>query len=392
MGVSESGQAVYAPSTVFVVRIHVGEPTHFLLFSPDSLTPASKAIVNKNRAARPSTFQPRAIPPRWGGTPRDIAEEWLSGYYSYSPRTRALYRDAILVKFIGWLEEHGVEEMADVRPGHINAFMQAEFERPRLKERSDGDRPGKISTSSLMRLHQNLRSFFRWCVASEYMVSSPMDSPAVKAPKQIASLRTAFTREEAQRLVRWNSFKGIRALRYRDRAIVLLLLDCALRASELLSLEVDSIETRTRAGNARLLGAEAGKQTEHWLKVRGKGQKERFVRVGDSTYKAVIAWLRVRFPSSGSSALFTTIQGNPMTYQALHKMVHNLGVYAGVEDCYIHRFRHTGLTELYLDSTNIELVKMVAGHSDVVTTGRYLRRVGIQYQQSEYRTPGEWLA
>lgn len=348
--------------------------------------------MNNTRPAKRSTFQPRAIPPRWGGTPRDIAEEWLSGYYSYSPRTIALYRDAIVAKLVGWLEAHDVEELADVRPGHINAFMQGEFERPRLKQRSDGDRPGRISTSSLTRLHQNLRGFFRWCVASEYLVVSPMDSPAVKAPKRIATLRTGFTREESQRLVRWNSFKGVRALRYRDRAIVLLLLDCALRASELLSLEVDSIETRTRAGNARVVGAAEGKQTEHWLKIRGKGQKERFVRVGDNAYKAVIAWLRVRAATPGVRSMFTTMQGNVLTYQALHKMVHNLGVYAGVEDCYIHRFRHTGLTEIYLDSTDIELVKMVAGHADVTTTGRYLRRVGIQYQQSDYRTPGEWLA
>ena len=349
--------------------------------------------MNKNPRRKASTFQPRAIPPRWGGTPRDIAEEWLSGYYSYSKRTVALYREAIADKFVGWLEANGVEELADVRPRHINEFMQREFERPRKKVRADGDRPGHISSSSLMRLHQNLRSFFKWCVASEYLLNSPMDSPAVRAPKRSTILRQAFTREEAQRLVRWNTYKGIRALRYRDRAIILLLLDCGLRASELLSLQVDSIETRTRAGNVRLIGpADGSKRTDQWLKIRGKGQKERYVRVGETTYKAVIAWLRVRLPAPGSNAMFTSIQASPLAYHALQKMVHNLGIYAGVDDCFIHRFRHTALTELYLETTNIELVKMVAGHSDVVTTGRYLRRVGVQYQQQEYRTPGEWLA
>ena len=81
-----------------------------------------------------------------------------------------------------------------------------------------------------------------------------------------------------------------------------------------------------------------------------------------------------------------------MGYMALNSMMHNLGIYAGVPDCYIHRFRHTALAELYLNTTDIELVKMVAGHADVTTTGRYLRRVGIQYQQTPYETPGQWLA
>lgn len=348
--------------------------------------------MNNKKPLNPRGFKPHGLPPRWGGSPRDIAEEWLSGYYSYSARTVQLYREAIVDKFVAWLEANGIEELADVRPIHINAFMQTEFERPRLKPRSDGDRPGRISTSSLARLHQNLRSFFRWAVASEYVINSPMDSATVKAPKRATTLRTGFTREEAQRLVRWNAYKDVRVLRHRDRAIVLLLLDCALRASELLSLEVDSIESRTRVGNARLVGPAAGKQTEHWLRIRGKGQKERYVRVGDTTYKAVIAWLRVRTSSPGNRSMFTTMQGRPMGYMALNSMIHNLGIYAGVPDCYIHRFRHTALTELYLNTTDIELVKMVAGHADVTTTGRYLRRVGIQYQQTPYETPGQWLA
>ncbi len=340
---------------------------------------------------QPSRFQPRALPARWGGTLRDIAEEWLATYYSYSPKTRALYTSAILGSLVPALERAGVEELADVRPAHLNAWLADEFARPRKRARYDGDRPGQISSSSLTRLYSTARSFFRWCVASEYLVVSPMEQ--VKAPKRPEFLRQGFTREEAQRLVRWNGYKGIRALRHRDRAIVLLLLDTGLRASELLSLTTSSIETRTRAGNVRLVGAEDGsKRIEHWLRVRGKGQKERYVKIGDVTHKAVSAWLRVRLPAPGSEALFTSIQQTPLGYHALQKMLHSLGEFAGVENVYPHRFRHTAATELYLDSTNIELVRTVLGHSDVTTTGRYLRRVGTHYQEMDYRTPGEWLA
>jgi site-specific recombinase XerD len=343
------------------------------------------------KGAKPSRFKPRPVPARWGGTLRDIAEEWLATYYSYSPKTRTLYHSAILGSLVPALESAGIEEIDEVRPSHLNTWLGEEFARPRRRARYDGDRPGFISSSSLTRLYSTARSFFRWCVASDYLVASPMEQ--VKAPKRPEFLRQGFTREEAQRLVRWNGYKGIRALRLRDRAIVLLLLDTGLRAAELLSLTTSSIETRTRAGNVRLVGAEDGsKRIEHWLKVRGKGKKERYVKIGDVTHKAVMAWLRSRLPAPGSDAMFTTIQQTPLNYQALHSMLANLGEFAGVEHCYPHRFRHTAATELYLDSTNIELVRTVLGHSDVTTTGRYLRRVGTHYQEMDYRTPGEWLA
>lgn len=348
--------------------------------------------MNRNGARKPSTFKPEALPARWGGTPRDIAEEWLATYYSYSPNTIRIYRETVLARFVPWLEENGIEELADLRPVHITAFMQAEFNRPRKKARRDGDRGQFISSSSLLRLFQNLKSFLKWCVASEYLVHSPMDNDIIRAPKQPLALREAFTREEAQRLIRWNAFKGIRAVRYRDRALVTLMLDTGLRAAELLSLQVDSIETRVASGGVRLVGAEEGKRVQRWLKIRGKGRKDRFVRVGDEAFKAVNAWMRVRMAAPGSDALWTTIQGTPLDYQALYKMLLHLGEYAGVENVYPHRFRHTAATELYLETKDIELVRHMLGHEDISITARYLRRVGMDYQTTDYRTPGEWLA
>jgi integrase/recombinase XerD len=80
-----------------------------------------------------------------------------------------------------------------------------------------------------------------------------------------------------------------------------------------------------------------------------------------------------------------------MAYSALWAMIRNLGVYAGVANVHPHILRHTAATELYRETKDIMKVKSFLGHSKVQTTERYLKRLGVELAEEDYRTPDEWL-
>ena len=113
-----------------------------------------------------------------------------------------------------------------------------------------------------------------------------------------------------------------------DRAIILLLLDTGLRASELCGIKFGDINLTTNS-----------------IKVLGKGQKERLVYFGKRTSKALWKLLTPRLKDSKSDALVFTVGPEddlrPMTRDVLRRLLVRIGERAGVANVYPHRFRHT---------------------------------------------------
>lgn len=339
--------------------------------------------MNEIKTVRPSTGEPRNDPLPWDVSGlRDTCEEWLLTYFAASPKTIAIYRDAIERRMIPFLEGQGIFELSDVTPKALTLFLVHEWERPRQRARRDGDRSrnaegtGRISTEVIVRTYEIMRTFFKWAVAQGYLERQPMDG--VRRPARSKLVREAVSTEEAKRMMAFNREKDDPVIRSRDNAIMTLLLGTGLRANELRMMRIQDIDW-------------ANRRVTIW-NAKGEGQVQTRVRLSPKAYQALREWLRARQKYKVTSDwVWISQRRQHMTYQALWHVVRRLGEYAGVEGAYPHQIRHTAATQLYMETKDIMLVKQFMRHSKVATTERYLKRLGIDLEQTDYRTPDEWL-
>lgn len=304
----------------------------------------------------------------------------MASYYAASPRTVSIYRDAIERRMTAWLEEQGVYELSAVTPRHLTLFLTHEWDRPRLRQRADGDRgeAGRISTETMVRTYEIMRTFWKWVAGVGYIHRNPMET--IRKPAKPRLTRHALSTTEARDLIAKCREKDDPIVAARDEAIVTLFLGTGLRVGALLGLRLGDIDW----ANKRLLIRDD----------KGEGTVQKRVRLSPRAYQALRKWVRAREKYQvRSEALWISIRRRPMSYQAMWWVIRKLGEYAGTEGrTHPHRLRHTAATELYRETKDIMMVKQFLGHSRVQTTERYLTRLGIELAEANYRTPDEWLA
>ncbi|MFC1969319.1 tyrosine-type recombinase/integrase, partial [Chloroflexota bacterium] len=144
-------------------------------------------------------------------------------------------------------------------------------------------------------------------------------------------------------------------------AIILMFLDTGLRASELANIKIDEIES------------ERG-----WIKVKGKGAKERVVRIGATVQKALWRYLVYR-EKSKCQELWITEEGNPMKVAGIQIMIKRLKERAGVKakgNC--HKFRHTFALNFLRQDRNPFNLQYLLGHSDLRMVKHYVSTLGME--------------
>jgi site-specific recombinase XerD len=151
----------------------------------------------------------------------------------------------------------------------------------------------------------------------------------------------------------------------RNRCLMLVMVDCGLRAREALQLE------------ARDIDSQSGK-----LKVRqGKGKKDRVLWLNEAALEWLRRW-RERRPVQ-TAALFTTLAGKPLRDNYLRVMVKRYGQKAGIgKDVHPHMLRHTFATDLYRETKNIRLVQKAPGHASLGTTMIYTHIVDEELEDA----------
>lgn len=153
--------------------------------------------------------------------------------------------------------------------------------------------------------------------------------------------------------------------RYRNRALLLFMLDTGVRVSELCTLQAKQIELWTPAALGR-------------AKVLGKGRKERFVYVGAETSDAIRAYVQMERPDdSPHTALFLLGNGEPLTPAAVLKLVKALGRRAGIEGMRVspHVFRHTAAIRKLRAGVGVQVLQAVLGHERIEQTMEYSKLV-----------------
>lgn len=205
-----------------------------------------------------------------------------------------------------------------------------------------------LSKRSQARLLSSFNSFFDYLVSEGERKDNP--SSAVDSPKLGKYLPVVLSVEEVRAILK-------AATNERDRAILEVLYGCGLRVSEVCSLKISEVYLK-----------------DMFVKVMGKGSKERLVPMAPSTASAIIDYLSVRPESDAGceDVLFLNRFGRALSRVAVFKMVKSVALVAGVDkNLSPHTFRHSFATHLIENGADLRVVQEMLGHESILTTEIY---------------------
>ena len=208
-----------------------------------------------------------------------------------------------------------------------------------------------IEASSRARKLSAIKSFYKYLtVRTKQITENPVAD--LEYPKLRKSLPKYLTMEQSAALLR--SVSGQNQIR--DYAILMIFLNCGIRRSELVGLNLTDVY-------------------EDRLRVVGKGNKERFVYFGTSCRKAIDAYLveRNKKVLSDNRALFGSRDGNRISVTAVHRLVKKALLEAGLDPTQFsaHKLRHTAATMMLSGGVDVKTVQEVLGHENLNTTQIY---------------------
>ncbi len=205
-----------------------------------------------------------------------------------------------------------------------------------------------LSKRSQARLLSSLNSFFDYLVSEGERKDNP--SSAVDSPKLGKYLPVVLSVEEVRAILK-------AAPNERDRAILEVLYGCGLRVSEVCSLKISEVYLK-----------------DMFVKVMGKGSKERLVPMAPSTASAIMDYLSVRPENDAGceDVLFLNRFGRALSRVAVFKMVKSVALVAGVDkNLSPHTFRHSFATHLVENGADLRVVQEMLGHESILTTEIY---------------------
>lgn len=249
--------------------------------------------------------------------------------------------------FWRYLEEYckhkNMNDMEAITAFHIRGFLAHRF--------------GKLKKSSMGRKLASLRSFFRFLVRERIVSKNP--AAEIRAPKREHPLPRALSADEMDRFFSRNAEAG-----KRDLAIYELLYSSGLRVGELAALSVLDLDL-----------------DNGWVRVIGKGDKERYVPVGSRAVRAISAYLELRRdlkPSKGrlqqDGHLFLNARGLPLSSRSIRRILKSFLDRAGLaRDASPHALRHSFATHMLQGGADLRSIQELLGHSSLSTTQRYTK-------------------
>ena len=269
------------------------------------------------------------------------------------------------------LDFTGDPEISKITSEQLKNFMY--FLRVEYKPRSNrADANTHYKTTSLRNAWCAVRSLFRWCNVEIGLKRPDLDlvKPEVSYPEIIP-----FQEEEIRRLVKQCS-KPIQSTRdgetyyrksrsaYRDRALILLLLDTGVRVSECAQIRIEDINLDDGTIFIRPVNS-------------SRKNKSRVARIGQASLKAVKKYIQSRGKVFKTDPLFLTIENRAMDRRCIRLALQNVAKLAGVANVYPHRFRHTFAIQYLRNGGDIFSLQYLMGHNDPTMTRHYLHLAQI---------------
>ena len=212
------------------------------------------------------------------------------------------------------------------------------------------------SNRSVARKLSALRSFFDFLVREGVIPHSP--AKLVATPKTPETLPAVMTPEETNTLIdglpRQEGNDKNAAPLARDRLIFELLYGCGLRVGELVGINLEDLD-----------------RAERWIRVRGKGRKERLVPFGRAAGEALDRYLQVR-PATDQPALLLNLRKGRLTARSVERIVKRYAVaLMGDPSLHPHSLRHAFATHLLSDGADLRAIQELLGHASLSTTQKY---------------------
>ncbi len=288
-----------------------------------------------------------------------LVDEYLSTLAverGYSSKTVEAYATD-LKDFLSFLEGQGVLDPKEIIPAHILLFLSEMRKRGLVEE-------------TIARKLSALRGFFSFLVLEHGLSENPLT--LIEGPRPRRKIPLVLSVEEVKRLLEAPDTSS--PLGLRDRAMLELSYSSGLRVSELVSLLV--FDTNIQVG---------------YVKVRGKGAKERLVPMGEYAKEALDLYLKKGRPrlvrNNDEAHVFLNKRGRPLTRQRFWQIIKEYALKAGLSFRITpHVLRHSFATHLLERGADLRTVQMLLGHASLSTTQIYthvqaetLRRVHALY-------------
>lgn len=273
----------------------------------------------------------------------------IEDYKNYLHIERGLSRNSIanyaydLQKLVNWLALHEIQDT----PIKISEQRLQEFIYHIAKE---------VNPRSQSRIISGLRGFFNYLVFEEYRKTNPLE--LIESPKIGRKLPDTLSEEEIDNIISAIDLSNPQG--ERNRAILETLYGCGLRVSELIHLKISDLFFE-----------------EGFIKVTGKGDKQRFVPIANTTKKYISLYRKeIRnhqaISEESQDTLFLNRRGKALSRAMIFTIVKTLAEKAGIQKTVSpHTFRHSFATHLLENGADLRAIQQMLGHESITTTEVY---------------------
>ena len=271
-----------------------------------------------------------------------------------SPLTVEAYAND-LRDYTAFLKGKGISGVDEIERGTVASFEADLFSRG-------------YAASSIERRISVLKGFHRFLVREGYTRRNPADTlPLPKTPDRLPDVLSV---EQVDEMLSQPLEPGPAPLR--DRAILEVMYGCGLRVSECSGLDMSDTML-----------------DEGYLRVVGKGGKERIAPIAGAALRALVVYLEQARPALAkpfakpTAAVFLNARGGRLTRQGMHAIVADAGRTIGIANLHPHTLRHSFATHLLEGGADLRVIQEILGHSDISTTQIYTH-VNRSHIRKEY--------
>ncbi|MCL4478971.1 MAG: site-specific tyrosine recombinase XerD [Deltaproteobacteria bacterium] len=248
-----------------------------------------------------------------------------------------------LKRFIEYLDKSSVTDTQDIKTDMIVRFLKM------LKKNG-------LSHTSVMRYQVTIRNFFKFLMKQSVTKSDP--AHILELPKRDRKLPDTMNENEINLILSAPSMLKDKKRYFRDNAMFETLYATGIRVSELVGLKLNDLE-----------------MTAGYIKVKGKGSKERLIPFGEAAKDAIQQYLehsRQLYLKHNVDYLFLTERHNRFTRQGFWKLLKEyLKILDIKKHISPHTLRHSFATHMLEHGADLRSVQLMLGHSDISTTQVY---------------------
>ena len=279
--------------------------------------------------------------------------DWRSaakGFQQYLQLEKSLSKNSISAYLhdVRYFEQYLIQEQNALGPmgvqyehllGFVNALNQA-----------------GVAAMSQARMISGLRAFYKYLLLEDVLQNDP--TQFLEMPKLARKLPEVLSLQEIDQML--GVIDMSKPMAHRDKAIIETLFSCGLRVSELVGLHVSDVFFK-----------------DEFVKVTGKGNKERLVPIGDTALKALGLYIdqvrvHMKVQKKFEDTVFLNVMGTAFSRISVFKLIKQLAQKAGIHKTISpHTFRHSFATCLVEGGADLRAVQQMLGHESITTTEIY---------------------